>query len=216
MPTGPRTLIVLATLVLVAAVSSPPAHAHCAGKHMGDHPHCQGNPGSNDGLYEVTVGLDANGDPIGELYPKAGSVQVYEGEDAGGSSKPVQVYFQFLDLDLSYFANHFGPSGANCFGAAPIAGELTALVISEEGDGSALARYWFTAYGHDGVTEVKYQLLMWGDFTGTWRPAATGDSTTVNLGMWQLKIEQRRHKNIACRVGYDFDEGVTIEVGRTN
>jgi hypothetical protein len=91
-------------------------------------------------------------------------------------SKPVDVSFQYIDLDLGFFYDKFGSGrGINCFYNAPVQGKLTAMGVSKEKDKTAYAAYWFSGFGADSTTEVSYMLEMSGAFVGKWRP----DSTTT-------------------------------------
>lgn len=206
-----RSILVwtLAFFALVVAWPMAPAEAHCDGKHTGDHPHCQ--PGSG-GTYAVSVS--------GDLYTKGDTsppFTTYEGEDGAGKGEKVRVFFQAIDLDLSFFWS-FIVNGEQCFSsAAPLLDSVTALVISEEKDGSAKVRFWFKAFGTDGTTEIKYELGMFGDFTGPddWRPAVLGEKTTVDLTGWRMRAENKKHKNLSCEdIGEFTAQTVTVE--RTN
>ncbi|MDH3254513.1 MAG: hypothetical protein OEM62_05935 [Acidobacteriota bacterium] len=168
--------------------------------------------GAQPGEYDVWVDGDVSPDnPL--VYP-------YYGEDGGGRSKPVNVSFQDLDLDLSYFEDALS-GGASCFGDAH-AGDLgTPMILSEERDESApaLVRYWFRGFGTgypDDTREIAYQLAMSGAFNGPWRPESGGTSTALALTGWEMRIEGKKHKRIACTGDGSFPNGVTVTVLRTN
>ena len=204
---GICVMVVTACLILAGlwAVLATPETA-LANPPDGDGNHNHGG-GDDGGTYFVTVSGDVS------------STTIFTGKDGGGRSKPVKVYFQFLDLDLSFFSDFFkNVGGENCFGYnTPLDGNLTAMLISQEKDGSAIVGYWFTGFGDDGTTtEINYLLWMFGEFDeDNWPPAETGDETTVNLTSWEMTTESKKNKNISCTGSGDFDDGTTIKVERT-
>jgi hypothetical protein len=175
-----------------------------------------GGGGGGGGEYDVTVS--------GDLSPKAGSLPDYDGEDGAGNMM-VKVFFQPLDLDLSFFFGKFGvlgreDRGTKCFSDAPVLDNFPGMQIFQENDGSATVGYWFTGYGDDGTTEINYVLWMFGDFgdPDNWRPAS-GTSNSVDLMAWEMTTKSRKNRNISCRdeIGlFTDDPGQTINLVRTN
>lgn len=129
-------------------------------------------------------------------------------------------------LNLRFFANHFGPArGVNCFGSGVDSLPIYAghLGIHQAKDGSAVASYYFTAKGDDGVTYVQYILEMFGTFEGDpddmnepdWFPFDVGDVRHVDLNSWEIGTEKKRDKRISCTgEGDAFDTVIRVE--RTN
>ena len=202
---GICVMVVTACLILAGlwAVLATPETA-LANPPDGDGNHNHGG-GDDGGTYFVTVSGDVS------------STTIFTGKDGGGRSKPVNVYFQFIDLDLTFFSNEKIDDDENCFAGAPLEGNLTAMTISQEKDGSAIVGYWFTGFGDDATkTEINYLLWMFGEFHGNWPPAETGDKTTfVDLTSWEMTTESKKNKNISCTGSGDFDDGTTIKVERT-
>ena len=189
-------LFTFAIFLLVVGGAITPARAHCVtdGVHSGDHPHCRNEGGGPEGggIYDVTVSDSLI------------SSSTFTGHDGGGRSKPVNVSFQFIDLDLSFFSGKFGmldsdDRGMQCFTTgAPFAGNLTAMTISQEKDGNAFVQYYFTGRADDGTTEVNYLLEMFGIFDFAWRPV--GITTTAMVTSWEMSINGTGGvRNIACK-----------------
>jgi len=223
-------LFTFAIFVLVMVWAITPAQAHCTLNPTHDDGHHKKNPciEEDEGdivRYDVTVS--------GDLFPKDGSLQIYEGTDGGGRSKPVNVPFQFLNLDLSFFVDEFDlrdvgeDRGTSCFAAAPVDGHnASSMTISQEKDGMAIVKYHFKGFGDDETvdnpgnvvvagTEVGYLLEMFdGAFDNEWRPSS-GVTTTATLTKWEMSINGTGGvRNIACTGEGVFtdDPGQTIEV----
>ena len=201
-----KSPILFALAVLVLAVGWPitPAQAHCKGPHTGNHPHCL-DPGST---YDVTMTGD-----LSFIDPP-----LYVGTDGGGRSKPVNVGFQVIKIDMSFFDDKFGLGrGEKCFAEAPVEGMNTiAITISQEKDLSASLRYWFTAHGDDG-TVINYLLEMFDGFFvpfDGWRPAPT-NSTTTTFTSWEMSMNSGGKKKIACTGTGNFSSGVQVTVLNT-
>lgn len=195
----PRKSVLLTTFALVllaAAWPSTPTHAHCDGKHTGNHPHCApGGPGGDDALYEVTM-------MTGDFWSEQPAI--FEGTDGGGSSQTILVYFQALDLDLTFLFNKFGAlnledRGTKCFAGTPLQDYYRSMQVFQDQDGLAQIMYWFRGYGDDGATEVKYLLRMSGHFLGpgNWRPDLA-EINVVELDTWGMTIEGKKNRKIAC------------------
>ncbi len=225
-------LFAFAIFVLIVGWAVTPVQAHCSLNPTHDEGHHKKNPcieGDEGDIvrYDVTVSDD--------LSPKGGSLQIYEGTDGGGKSKPVNVAFQFLNLDLSFFVEEFDrpddgeDRGTSCFAEAPHDGHnASSMTISQEKDGMAIVKYHFKGFGDDGTvdvdgnvvvdgTEVGYLLEMFdGTFEGDdWRPATEGEITTATLTSWEMSINGTGGvRNIACIGEGSFN--VVIPVLRTN
>lgn len=203
----PMQPVACALFALIVGWPQAPAEAHCAGRHTGDHPHCTGDGGGGGGEYDVTVSGDLS------------FADTLTGVDGGGSSKPVNVYFQFPELDLGFFFDKFGGvdglDGQRCFSGAHWGDSGSAITISQLRDDSARVRIWFRGFGRDGETEVKYQLVMSGGFPDPedWPPAV---ETTAVLTDWYMETESKKAKN-PCRSEL-FTEPIVeqVRVTRTN
>ena len=206
-------LFAFAIFMLVVGWAVTPAQANCP--HMGrtDHPHCrnQGGTGAQGGgLYDVTV--------LGPDVSQGDILMPFTGHDGGGRSKPVNVGFQFINLDLSFFFNKFDNRGMDCFNGAPVDDmddstdvTPTSMTISQEKDGSPIVQYWFTGYGDNGTTEVRYLLEMFGgtmDILDPWRPV--GETTTVHLTSWEISING--NNEFACTSSGPAEFSTTIDV----
>jgi hypothetical protein len=159
------------------------------------------------------------------------SDQTFVGRDGGGRNKPVQVYFQFVDLidtdDLTSFFSDlslFDGDGADCFGAAPVEGNVSSIRITQDKDGLAYVTYWFTGHGRNPAdpanpTEITYLLEMFdGVFSGDpWRPDHMTTVTFSNdlQSSWEISING--NNPIACTdIGvFTVDQDQTIVVENT-
>lgn len=210
-----RSMLLAACALIVLAVggSTTPAEAHCVevGPHSGDHPHCSGGgDGKGGGEYEVTVSGDLS------------FAETLTGVDGGGRREPVNIFYQFPELDLSFFFDKFGGAGnldgQRCFAGADWASLGSAISIHQEKDGSAKVRYWFIGFGRDGTTPVEYLLATHGGFDDPtkWPPAAGEEGTTVVITDWRMGTKNKKIEN-ACRSEL-FTESIVqqITVTRTN
>ena len=185
---------------------------------------CGGSePPADDNIYDVTMTGDLFFIPpfADDGYPDPG--QVYVGSDGGGRSKPVNLGFQGITLDMSFFFENtqFGAKGITCFTAAPVDGMNTiAITISKEKDGTPSLRYWFTGHGDDG-TEVNYLLELFREddetFEGDWRPAPgpePDNTTTAEFTNWDMSMNSGGNKAFACTGNGGVD--VTVKVMNTS
>lgn len=187
----------------------------------------KGKPGGSGGgeaaaVYHVVMGVKEEADDLWSEDP------FWLGEDGGGRRKPINlssIHDITLDLNLEYFHSEFD-EGEFCFDldSVPLreetTDELTAMSIYKERDESAYVQYWFSGYGKDGKTVIRYVLELFGsasgDFQGDpWRPANSGDTTTVHFASWNMKTNSNKNNNIACTgtmdPGQDFKLTIYVE-----
>lgn len=203
-----KSPILFALAVLVLAVGWPsPVQAHCKGKHAPPHPHCDDDGTPSGSTYDVTMTGDLF---FIELLTDHGGTEpipevAYVGTDGGGRSKPVNIGFQDIKIDMSFFFDKFDDQpeqpesqrGKACFEPAPVVGMNTiAITISQEKGGSPSLHYWFTAVGADKETVINYLLELFDDtagamFMGEWRPAPDETSpipTTATFTGWEMSM----------------------------
>jgi hypothetical protein len=179
-------------LVLCGSVIPLWAHDDCGpggkGKHSEGHPHCNPDTGSTDdgSLYDVWVSGDL---VLGQ----------FTGHDPVGKDEAVVVSFQYLNMDLTILYDAVTDGNA-CFFYAPVQGLETTLSIGHDKDKALVATYFFSGFGADGTSNVRYRLRLSSTenlvpFPPGWRPTTMEDEPfSVEFNEWEVGGK----KAIAC------------------
>ena len=86
----------------------------------------------------------------------------------------------------------------------------TTTQLDEHSDGTPYVQIWFRGFGKvlGDPTEFFYWIKLFGtmDVVGSWPPEGASDSTVMTLTSWEMGIEKKKHKGIACTGTGVFDE----------